>query len=127
MQNFWFVDGGYFIRGHQDTRDYGFVREAFRHTPLLAKNSEYGLLEVRIDGEPVQSLRAHDIKPYVRSEAYEHLPSGNLVTVMKRRGYDFSVFRKDIRSHGVSFYRGDSQGEGGSEPLLTNRTIKQKL
>jgi hypothetical protein len=128
VQNFWFVDRAYFIRGHQDTRDYGFDRDAWRHTPLLVKNSEYRLLEVHIDDESYQSQYDPDIKPCVRTEVYEHLPSGNLVTLRKRRGYGFSAFRKEIRSLGVFFYRGDSQGEGGSgNHWLSKEHIREVL
>jgi hypothetical protein len=114
IQDFWFVDRGYFRSSHQDTREYGLDRPADQHAPLLQRVSDYRLIDVRIEGPHDQSGYDTDIKPCVRTEVYEHLPSGRLITVNMRRGYGYSAFRDDIGSLGVFFYRGDSQGEGGS-------------
>jgi hypothetical protein len=114
IQDFWFVDRGYFRSGHQDTREYGFDRPANRHSPLLERDADYRLLDVRIKGLPDQSRYDDDIDPCVRTEEYKHLPSDRVITINTRRGYGFSAFRNEISSIGVFFYRGDSPGEGGS-------------
>jgi hypothetical protein len=114
VQDFWFVDRGYFRSGHQDTRHYGFDRSADRHRPVLEGDPNYRLLGVRIEGNNDLSKYHDDIDPCVRTEEYEHLPTGSMITVNKRRGYGFSAFRNVMSTIGVFFYRGDSQGEGGS-------------
>lgn len=117
VTEFWFVDQGYFTPGHQDTKRYGFDRPANEVEPLLGDDADYKLLRKDIDGVPYWSLHDRDIEPCILTETYEHLQSGKTVTVNRRRGYGFSAFRNDIRKIGVFFYRGDSQGEGGSGNL----------
>jgi hypothetical protein len=114
VQDFWFVDRGYFSTGHQDTRHCGLDRPAKNHTPVLDNDPDYKLLQVSINGPDNLSPGVGDIEPCIRREVYEHLPTMYQVSVRKRRGYGFSCFRKDIQSLGVFFYRGDSHGEGGS-------------
>jgi hypothetical protein len=114
VQEFWFIDRGYFRSGYQDTRDYGLDRRAGRHSPVLNSDPHYQLLNVRIEGREDHSIRLDDIDPCVRTEEYEHLPSGRIIRINKRRGYGYSALRNVMSTIGVFFYRGDSRGEGGS-------------
>jgi hypothetical protein len=116
VTEFWFVDRGYFIPGHQDTRSYCFDLAADQIAPLLKDDARYELVETTIEG-PASSREKREIEPCILSEVYRHLASGRFITVRRRRGYGFSAFRKEIRSLGVFFYRGDSEGEGGSGNL----------
>ncbi len=120
VPEFWFVDRGYFTPGHQDTKRYGFDRSADEVVPLLEKDADYQLLRTDIEGMPSWILNNRDIEPCILTETYRHLPSGKTVKIKRRRGYGFSAFRNDIRQIGVFFYRGDSQGEGGSGNLWLN-------
>ena len=120
VTEFWFVDRGYFTPGHQDTKRCGFDRPADEVESVLGKNADYQLLRTDIDGMPYWSLYSRDIEPCILTETYRHQPSGKTIRVRRRRGYGFSAFRSDIRQIGVFFYRGDSQGEGGSGNLWLN-------
>lgn len=117
VTEFWFVDRGYFTPGHQNTKRYGFDRPADEVEPLLGGDADYSLLRKGIAGMPSWSLYNRDIEPCILTETYQHLPSGKTIKIKRRRGYGFSAFRNDIRQIGVFFYRGDSQGEGGSGNL----------
>ena len=117
VTEFWFVDRGYFTPGHQDTKAYGFDRPADEVVPALGGDAKYQLIRTAIEGPTRWSLRTRDIEPCILTETYRHLPSGRTVKIKRRRGYGFSAFRNDIRQIGVFFYRGDSQGEGGSGNL----------
>lgn len=117
VTEFWFVDRGYFTPGHQDTKQYGFDRPADEVAPVLVQDADYQLLGTNIEGQPYWRLSSRDIEPCILTETYRHLPSGRTIQIKRRRGYGFSAFRNDIRQIGVFFYRGDSQGEGGSGNL----------
>lgn len=120
MTEFWFVDRGYFTPGHQNTKRYGFDRPADEVAPVLGGDADYNLLRKDIEGLPYWSKHSRDIEPCILTETYRHVPSGKSVKIKRRRGYGFSAFRNDIRKIGVFFYRGDSQGEGGSGNLWLN-------
>ena len=114
VTDFWFADRGYFSPGHQDTEYYGLDVPADRLPPVLRDDAAYSLLEKRIRGIPEWRRYEHDIPPCVLTEVYRHNPSGRRIRIHLRRGYALSALRKEIRSLGVFFYRGDSEGEGGS-------------
>lgn len=114
INTFWFVDRGYFSPGHQDTRHYGMDGSADMQEPLLGHEPLYTLRKVTIDGPPSWDRYKRDIEPCIRSEVYQHAPTGRQITVHLRRGYGRSAFHKHIRTIGIFFYRGDSLGGGGS-------------
>lgn len=117
VTDFWFVDKGYFSPGHQDTHDYGLDIPANMQRPLLAEDENYDFIESSITGPPQWDCNVKNIKPCVLSEHYLHRSSNTGIYIHQRRGYGYSAFRKEISSLGVFFYRGDSQGEGGSGNL----------
>lgn len=119
VTDFWFVDRGYFSPGHQDTRLYGMDAPADQQLPLLGRkrNSSYQFIEKCIVGPPTWNRDIRDIEPCILTETYLHRRSSRLIRIHRRRGYGVSAFEKEITSLGVFFYRGDSQGEGGSGNL----------
>ena len=117
VTDFWFVDRGYFSPGHQDTHYYGLDIPANMQLPLLVDDENHEFVGSSIKGPPQWDCNIRNIKPCVLSEHYRHRPSNTDINVHRRRGYGFSAFRKEISSIGVFFYRGDSQGEGGSGNL----------
>lgn len=117
VTDFWFVDRGYFSPGHQDTKHDGLDAPADKQIPILTENKDYELIEITIVGPASWDRYKRDIEPCILTETYKHIPSKKQVKIHRRRGYGFSAFHKEIRSLGVFFYRGDSQGEGGSGNL----------
>lgn len=118
--DFLFVDRGYFRPGDQDTRFYGFDRPAWSLPHLLADDIDYRLLKTEIDGPPVEdsSVRHSESSICILKETYLHIPTRRRISVRRCRGDGLVVFRREFgrenRSLGVFFYRGDSEGEGGS-------------
>jgi len=150
VNDFWFVDKGYFSSGNQDTRYFGLDLPASQHEPLLENDSDYQLIGKPIIEGPEDCPRRYpfnfkllaeddfddqliektvieasedyaryprNIEPCTLTETYLHLPSQRTIRIHKRRGYGFSMFKEEIESIGVFFYRGDSAGEGGSGDL----------
>lgn len=118
VTDFWFVDHGYFSSDHHDTKDYGFDKPADKQKPLLEADSNYRLIgKPTIAGPPNWDSNDRDIEPCVLTETYLHIASERCFRIHRRRGYGFSALRKEITSLGVFFYRGDSEGEGGSGNL----------
>lgn len=118
VSDFWFVDRGYFSSGHQDTRNYGFDAPADKQKPLLEADSNYRLIgKPTIVGPPNWDRDDRDIEPCILTETYLHIASERCFRIHRRRGYGFSALDKVITSLGVFFYRGDSEGEGGSGNL----------
>lgn len=116
IDDFWFVDRGYFSPGYQDTSGYGCDAPADEQIPLLRNKRNYRFIEKDIRGPVAWDWHDPEIEPCVLGERYEHLPTNRKITIHRRRGYGYSAFRteKDISPLGVFFYRGDSMGEGGS-------------
>lgn len=120
VNEFWFVDKGYFTPGHQDTKSYGMDVPADKRKPFLRNEADYEFISKSIEGPPTFKVAAYtrgDIEPCILTEHYRHTPSNRTIQIHLRRGYGFSAFRKEISSLGVFFYRGDSEGEGGSGNL----------
>lgn len=104
--DFWFVDRMYFSAKHPaDTAQ-----------PVLKNDARYELLSKKIDGPSSWPSSNPDITPCVLTECYKHIETGRIMRIHRRRGYGFSALRNEdkIQTIGVFFYRGDSQGEGGS-------------
>ena len=118
IDDFWFVDRGYFSPGHQDIRfsEEKYDRAADRQPPVLDGIDEYVFLGKDIRGPVSWKWMDPNIEPCLVTEKYLHRPTGRQITVRRRRGYGYSAFRteKGISPLGVFFYRGDSMGEGGS-------------
>ena len=115
VTDFMFVDRGYFTPGHQDTQWYGYDQPADQLNPVLWKDRRYKLIERHISeprNYPISS--PWDIVPCTLMEYYFHIETGRTIRICRRRGYGYSAFRKEVENLGVFFYRGDSQGEGGS-------------
>ena len=114
VTDFWFVDCNYFS---QNT-------PADKQQPVLDRNRCYELLSKNIEGPPAWPSHEADITPCILTETYRHLKTGRIIRVHRRRGYGFSTlrFEKRMGKLGVFFYRGDSQGEGGSG----NHWLKQE-
>jgi len=128
ITDFWFVDRGYFSPNHQDTRGYkrGLDAPADEQIPLLKGHPDYQFMGKKIVGSPTWYWRDYDIDPCVLTEIYLHVPSNRKIKIHRRRGYGISAFHKERFSLGVFFYRGDSQGEGGSGNLwLHTRRIHE--
>jgi hypothetical protein len=119
VTDFWFVDRGYFSRGHSSIKNDGLDAPADKQRPVLEGDGQYRLLNTEIDGPPNWHSRDVDITPCILSETYRHIQTNREVTIHRRRGYGFSALRKEkgIDKLGVFFYRGDSAGEGGSGNL----------
>ena len=120
ITDFWFVDRGYFTPGHQDTKRYQLDLPADVIKPTIKDSNLYKFIDKTIVGRPSGTSTVRTIKPCVLTEQYLHLPTGLEFRIHRRRGYGFCGFRKEIRSLGVFFYRGDSMGEGGSGNLWLN-------
>ncbi|AGX88322.1 hypothetical protein [Candidatus Symbiobacter mobilis] len=121
ITDYWFVDKGYFTPGHQDTKHDKLDLPADQHQPLLLDDERYTLQNTSIQGQPSWHYRhSKDIEPCILTETYMHQESGRTIRIHKRRGYGFSGFRTEHFQLGVFFYRGDSQGEGGSGNLWLN-------
>ena len=119
IDDFWFVDRGYFCPGHQDTRHYGYDAPADEQPPLLKGKGDYLFIERAIRGPAVWGRNNGDIEPCLSTEKYLHKPTNRHIYIRRRRGYGYSAFRteKEISPLGIFFYRGDSIGEGGSGNL----------
>lgn len=111
IKEFWFVDKYYF----ED-------REPEKERPALALEDGYKLLNVafrKIDDSVWEGRKnvyeAHyEVCPrVVRTETYQHLTSGSIITVHRHRRTGPSALRTEIDQLGIFYYRGDS-GEGGS-------------
>jgi hypothetical protein len=114
VTDFWFVDRGYFRPGHCDTKQYGYDVSADTLAPILSGNENYELKSKSIDGPVTCDAFNPEIEACVLSEVYRHKESNREIRIHRRRGYGFSAFKNVIHAFGVFFYRGDSQGDGGS-------------
>jgi len=123
VTDFWFIDRGYFSPGHQDTRFYGADVSADKQPPVLLSDNRYKFLNKVIEGPPSWDPYKMDIEPCVLCETYLHIQTGREIRVHRRRGYGFSAIRNEtaIGKLGVFFYRGDSQGDGGSGNLWLSK------
>jgi hypothetical protein len=121
VSEFWFVDVAYF---RNDVAYYWKGQPADQVKPVLSTGDGYELIEKTIDGPPTARLvmktdpitcrQYPDLEPCVLTESYRHRPSGKTIKVHRRRGYGRCAFDMIESPLGVFFYRGDSEGEGGS-------------
>ena len=129
ITTFFFVDCEYFCSGSQaglsETRP-----SAEDTSPLLRRNDDYRLLSTRIEGLPTQrsGCSRAEFKPCRLYETYRHVPSNREITVIRKRSFGRYTFREEVGEIGVFFYRGDSEGEGGSGDMwLKQRWIEEIL
>jgi hypothetical protein len=123
---FWFVDRGYFCPGHQNTRNERLDRPATDISPLFV-DPDFEYLKCEIQGPPVYDKDKADITPCILTEYYNYRPLGRTIQLKFRRGYGFSAFDTEIDHLSVFFYRGDSQGEGGSGNLWFKRDPEKAI
>ena len=118
VTDFWFVDRGYFSTGNQDTKHYGFDLPANKQARLLWGDRNYRLIgKPVVTGLPDWDRYNREIEPCVKTETYLHVASKREIRIHRYRRYGFSALHNEINSLGVFFYRGDSEGEGGSGNL----------
>jgi hypothetical protein len=119
VTDFWFVDKGYFSRGHDYTKDYRLDVPANEQRLVLGADKQYKLLNKKINGPYNWPPDDKHITPCILSETYRHIPTNREVTIHRHREYGLLAFQneKEIDKLGVFFYRGDSAGEGGSGDL----------
>lgn len=120
--DFWFVDRGYFRPGHQDTIRFGLDLDANEIQPILGTSSLYRRISKNVLGPASSSRFSHNIEPCVVTERYRNLISNTKFNIHLRNGYGVSALRKDIPKISIFFYRGDSEGEGGSGTQWLNST-----
>jgi hypothetical protein len=121
VSEFWFFDVDYF---RDDVPNYWKGKPAHQVEPMLSAKDGYELIKKTIDGPPTARMEMRKIpnthrhfralEPCVLTETYRHLQTGKTVKVHRRRGFGEVAFYKLISSLGVFFYRGDSEGDGGS-------------
>lgn len=106
VTDFWFVDSRYFLDG----------RSAERQKAVLQRDDRYELVSKEVVGPPSWPATEKDITPCILTETYRHKATDRIIRIHRRRGHGFSALRTEqaIGKLGVFFYRGDSQGEGGS-------------
>jgi hypothetical protein len=118
ITDFWFVDCNYFLDdaylSDWEIQEFGYMRPADQQEPVLMEDGRYALLDVSIQGPPRWNPRKRHITPCILTETYHHLATGRSIRIHRRRGYGYSAIAREIDRLGVFFYRGDSQGEGGS-------------
>lgn len=106
---FWFVDTGYFrTKPPEEIR------------PACLDCNGYTLLDKQVhypDMPPEHWKDDHRYgfqPPPILTETYLHRRTGREIRVNRHRRRGPSALRKQIEQLGVFFYRGDSEGEGGS-------------
>ena len=114
VTDFIFVDKGYFRPGDQDTRHWNLDKSANKATAVLEFDPDYGLMDRIIDGEPSSRCFDWAAPPCQLTEVYLHIPSGRTVRIHRIRDQGLLALHAVLKPIGVFFYRGDSQGEGGS-------------
>lgn len=115
IKDFWFVDIRYEL-----------------NTPFI-RDKDYALIEKNrhnLSGETLHSKKPFEVN--ILTEKYQHTPSGTLFTVNACKGRGYDTFRVALKNPGkhlsVFFYRGDSQGEGGSNFYwLTKKNLKHLI
>lgn len=122
LSDLWFVDRGYFIPGHQDTKRFELDLDAHDVKPILANLNNYNPIKKSVTGPSSYSQIHDDIEPCVMTQNYLDVKSNNVFNLHLRRGYGVSALKNDIRKISVFYYRGDSEGEGGSGTQWLNST-----
>lgn len=124
ITQFWFVDWSYPCRMEQiDQADLDVLNRG--EYQLLDRSIWYPASPNKEIRSPFIQNKYPWIKPCVLTEKYLHLATRQILTIHRRRGYGTAALRNDIDSIHVFFYRGDSQGEGGSGTLwLQGRSTK---
>jgi hypothetical protein len=121
VSDFWFVDVAYF---RNDVAYCWKGKPADQVKGVLSADHAYKLVEQTIEGLPTAGMEIRTspntgkcyehLEPCVLTETYYHARTGKSVKVHRRRGFGACAFDRVISSLGVFFYRGDSEGDGGS-------------
>lgn len=120
INQFWFVDVGYFNQPPMYTR------------PIFDQSSPFILKEKSVsypdlpEEDWMTDRKYRGIAPVILTEVYLHLPSQELVTIHRHRRRGPSALRKEVNKISIFFYRGDSD-EGGSGTFWltsTKRAVK---
>ncbi len=109
VKDFWFADWGYF--GADDPADTA--------GSLFGVVNGLKFLGAEVTGPPVAIMEQQPhrfLVPCVRSESYQHIRSGQVIRIHRRRGFSTPTFHQ-LKSIGVFFYRRDSS-EGSSTAWL---------
>jgi TPR repeat protein len=116
ITDFVFVDKGYFDPEDQDMRYSGLGQPADKALPLLEAHANYALLATEILDSPgsADDGRRYRLGPCQLTEIYAHLPSGRVIHVHRVRDIGLRALTRLRSRLQVFFYRGDSDGEGGS-------------
>lgn len=114
ITDFVFVDKGYFRPGDQDTRYWQMDRPASQAKPVLANSGDYCLMGTFIAGSPSATPNDWAAPPCQLTEVYVHLLSGRLIRVHRLRDQGLLAIHRLPKQLSVFFYRGDSDGGGGS-------------
>jgi hypothetical protein len=122
IRNFWFVDIHYSEQVSKNAK------------PVIRANKEYKLLDIQIwhpepIEEPAERKTKPSITPVVRSETYLHALTGKEIVIHRRKGYGMAALYQHIpeSSLQVFFYRGDSQGESGSDSRWLGSTLMKHV
>lgn len=96
-----------------------------QHQSLAPLFDQAELIHASMEGEYIES-HGHDITPCTYTERYQ--TGERLFDIDRRRGYGVSALRIAVPHISVFFYRGDSEGEGGSgNPWLSARLFVKVL
>lgn len=129
ITDFVFVDKAYFDPSDQDGRYMTFGRPVKSAVPALERHPAYALVEVKIwRSRPDEPQYRYWLGPCQRTEIYTHLPTGRIIRLHRIRDAGFRAFTRMPIKFQVFFYRGDSEGEGGSgNHWLSERWVEAVL
>jgi hypothetical protein len=122
ISSFWFVDRYYFSQSKNDSMTIHSLIENHRLSEVF--NERYSL-KVKTKGT-LTRLAGTDLTPFIQTEIYSN--NNTSFEINRRKGYGVSALREDIPTISVFFYRGDSEGDGGSgNPWLNSRLFVKVL
>lgn len=114
IKDFWFVDKAYFSPRHQNTRLYGLDVAADDLPPVLGDWDAYERISKTIEGPPSWEHSYRDIESCVMTESYTHILRKDNFNVHLCRDDGTDALKALKPKISVFYYRGDSEGEGGS-------------
>jgi len=118
MSEYWLVDLG-FMPNFRIPANSGYI---FKQEARVRPDTAFISQKDRENGKSYDRLR-----PFVITDTYTHEPDGRTVKIHRCKDYGFTAFEREITSLGVFYYRGDSQGEGGSGDVWLNAEMWDKI
>ena len=113
VDDFWFIDRSYYVRGSQDTSSYGWDRPPRYMTPLLENDDDYRLIQVDVEGDERGNINPESSEMCILTESYLHVPSEKTVMIRRCRGYAIPVFHSSrLGQLGVFFLPWGQRGRG---------------